>query len=81
MKSKFIYLVGERDRNKNMRTFSWFFHVVADNAIHISVILRRSRAGNTHTYINLKMEAIYSSETSVLSRAIRHHILEDNLLH
>jgi hypothetical protein len=30
---------------------------------------------------NLKMEAIYSSETSALTRATRHDIPEDDILH
>jgi hypothetical protein len=44
--------------------------VVTDNAVRSPLIL-----------FNLKMKAIRSSKTSVLTRATRHHIPEDGILH
>jgi hypothetical protein len=39
------------------------------------------RAGKTKSLVNLKMEALCSSETYFLTTATRRHIPEDNILH
>jgi hypothetical protein len=57
--------------------------MLTTDAVHPSVMSISSlRNGNTHSLLTLQMEAICSSETSVLvTRVTRRHIPEDSILH
>jgi hypothetical protein len=46
---------------------------------HVATIIRMTRIGELGTA--LTVDALHSSETSVLTRVTRHHIPEDGILH